>query len=89
MMLQNFQALAARLSIKLHYLFSPLDYLPENLGDVSKEQGESFHQDIRMVEKRYLGRWDSLMMEDYCWTLTRDCTEQSHSRKSYKRIFFR
>ena len=42
-MLQNFQALGARMSIKLHYLFSHLDYFPENLGDVSEEQGERFH----------------------------------------------
>ena len=27
-MLQNIQALGARMSIKLHYLFSPLDYFP-------------------------------------------------------------
>ena len=34
-MLQNFQALGARVSIKLFYLFSHLDYFPENLSDVS------------------------------------------------------
>ena len=86
-MLQNFQALDARMSIKLHYLFSHLDYFPENLGNVSEEQGERFHQDIRTIEERYQGRWDSHMTADYCWTLIRDCTEQSHSRKSYKRTF--
>ena len=36
-MLQNFQALGARMSIKLHYLFSHLDYFPENLGEISEE----------------------------------------------------
>ena len=35
----NFQALGARMSIKLHYLFSHLHYFPVNLGDVSEEQG--------------------------------------------------
>ena len=39
LMLRNFQALGARMSIKLHYLFSYLDYFPANLGDVSEEQG--------------------------------------------------
>ena len=58
-MLLNFSAFGAKMSIKLHYLFSHLDYFPENLGDVSKEQGERFHQDIRTMEKRYQGRWDS------------------------------
>ena len=86
-MLQNFEALSARMSIKLHSLFSHLDYFPENLGDVSKEQGERFHQDIRTMEERYQGRWDFHMMADYCWTLIRDCTEQSHSQKSHKRTF--
>ena len=86
-MLQNFQALGARMSIKLHYLFSHLDYFPENLGGVSEEQGERFHQDITMMEERYRGRWDSHMVADYCWILISDCTEQSHSEKSYKRTF--
>ena len=87
-MLQNFQALGARMSIKLYYLFSHLDYFTGNLGDVSEEQRERFHQGIRTMEKRYQGRWDVHMMVDYCWTLVRDCAEHSHRRKSYKRTFF-
>ena len=86
-MLQNFQAFGARMSIKLHYLFSNLDYFPENLGDISEEQEERFHQDIRTREERYQGRWGSHMKADYCWTLIRHCTEQSHSRKSYRQTF--
>ena len=85
--LQNFQALGARMSIKLHYLFSHLDYFPRNLGDVSEEQGERFHQDIWTMGERYQSRWDIHMMADYYWTLIRDCTKQSHKRKSYKRTF--
>ena len=55
LMPQNFQDLGARMLIKLHYLliFSHLDYFPDNLGDVSEEQGERFHQDIRTMEERY------------------------------------
>ena len=77
--LQNFQALSAKMSIKLHYLFSHLDYFPVNLGVVSEKQGERFHQDIRKMEERYQGGWDSHIMADYCWILIRDCTEQIHS----------
>ena len=55
-MLRNFQALGSRMSIKLYCLFSHLDYFPENLGDVSVEQGKRFHQDIKMMEERYQGR---------------------------------
>ena len=45
---------------------------PENLGDVSEEQGD---QDIKIMEERYQGRWDSNMMADYCWALMRDFPE--------------
>ena len=55
-MLQNFQALGAKTSIKLRYLFSHLEYFPQNLSDVSDKQGERFHQHIRTMEKRYQGR---------------------------------
>jgi hypothetical protein len=47
-------------------LASHLDYFPENLGAVSEEQGEIFHQDIKEMEQRYQGRWDVNMMADYC-----------------------
>ena len=64
-MLQNFQALGARMSIKLHYLFSHLDYFPETLGDVREEQRERLHHDIRTMEGRYQGCWGSHMMAGY------------------------
>ena len=35
------------MSIKMHYLFSHIDRFPENLGAMSDEQGERFHQDIK------------------------------------------
>ena len=39
--------------IKLHYLFCHLDNFPKNLEDMSKEQGERIHQDIKVVEESY------------------------------------
>ena len=35
-----------RMSVKLHFLCSHLDFFQENLGDFSEEHGERFHQDI-------------------------------------------
>ncbi|KAF2351930.1 hypothetical protein FHG87_017314, partial [Trinorchestia longiramus] len=58
--------LRCRMSIKIHFLHSHLHNFKENLGDVSEEQGEHFHQDIKTMEERYQGRWDSHMMADYC-----------------------
>ena len=87
-MLTNFKDLGCNMSIKIHYLYNHLDYFPKNLGDVSEEQGERFHQDIRVMEERYQGRWDAAMMADYCWNLQRNCPDSTHSRKSRKRHFF-
>ncbi|KAI6653941.1 hypothetical protein LOD99_3117 [Oopsacas minuta] len=58
-MLENFLSLETRMSIKLHYLYNHLERFPENLGDLSEEQDERFHQDIRTMEERYQGRWDA------------------------------
>jgi len=75
------------MSIKMHFLYSHLDKFPENLGDVSEEQGERFHQDIKEMERRYQGRWSVTMMADYCWMLQRE-THYVYKRKSTKRSFF-
>ena len=75
------------MSIKMHYLFSHMDRFPENLGSMSDEQGEKFHQDIKEMESRYQGRGDAVMMADYCWTLKRDLLTIQYSRTSTKRKF--
>ena len=75
------------MSIKVHYLDSHLDRFPKYLGDFSEEQGERFHQDIKIIEERYQDRWNANMMADYCWNLQRDNVNTSHSRKSKKEHF--
>ena len=54
-MLEAFCDLVCKMSIKLDYINSHLDQFPENLGDVSEEQGERFHQDLKTIEDRYQG----------------------------------
>jgi hypothetical protein len=49
---------------------SEYPHFGENLGDVSEEQGERFHQDILTMEKRHQGKLTSSMLAYYCWTLT-------------------
>jgi len=88
-LLESFKMLGARMSVKLHFLASHLNYFPDNCGDYSEEQGERFHQDIRTMEERYKGRWDINMMADYCWCLKRDETEPTHKVKSIKSSFIR
>ena len=86
-MLYVFKSLGCNMSIKMHYLFSHIDRFPENLGTMSDEQGERFHQEIKEMETRYQGRWDAAMMADYCWTLKRDIPSAVHTRISKKQKF--
>ncbi|KAJ4439665.1 hypothetical protein ANN_07793 [Periplaneta americana] len=51
-LLRSYQALGARMSIKIALPNLHLDYFPENCGDYSEEQGERFHRDIRVMEER-------------------------------------
>lgn len=75
------------MSIKVHYLHSHLNEFQRNIADLSEEQGERFHQDLKIMEQRYQGRWDEHMMADFCWNLMRDGQTTQHSRKSNKRKF--
>ena len=85
--LEKFKRLNVHMSFKIHFLSSHLGRFPENLGAASDEQGERFQQDIKVIEQRYQGRWDSNMMADYCWTIMRDNISSEHKRRSKKAIF--
>ncbi|UYV84513.1 EPM2AIP1 [Cordylochernes scorpioides] len=54
-MLKSYEALGVKMSIKIHYSHSHLDKFPDNRGAYSEEQGERFHQDMRVMEERYQG----------------------------------
>ncbi|GBP15449.1 hypothetical protein EVAR_9240_1 [Eumeta japonica] len=84
----QFQKLGCNISIKLHFLHNHLDYFPSNLGDLSEEQGERFHQDLRTMEERYQGHWNAHMMADYCWSIQNSPQPSASVRKSTKRKFF-
>ena len=86
-LLESFRALGARMSVKMHFLSSHVDYFPDNCGDYSEEQGERFHHDLRQMEERYQGYWDVNMLADYCWYLKRDFPHSTHKRKSLKQQF--
>lgn len=86
-LLRAYNDLGCRMSLKVHFLHSHLDFFPENLGAVSDEQGERFHQDIQSMEKRYQGFWNEGMMGDYCWMLYRDNPEQMYKRKAHAQRF--
>jgi hypothetical protein len=70
------------MSLKIHLLNLHLDFFPENLGVMSEEQGEHFHQDIKEMERRYYGQWNVNMMGGYCWTLHCKIPETLYKRNS-------
>lgn len=67
-LLVAYHQLGCRTSLKIPFLHSYLDIFLPNLGNVSNEQWEQFHQDIEVMEKRYEGKMVSSLMADYWWT---------------------
>lgn len=62
----------------IFFLFTHICLIHANLGSMSGEKVERFHQDMT----RYQGRWDAVIITD-CWTLMRDITGK-HSTCSRK-----
>ena len=75
------------MSLKIHLLDSHLDFFPDNLGNVSDEHGERFHQDISLMESRYQGWWSATMLADYSWMLRRNVPDVKHRRRSTAKKF--
>ena len=86
-LLAAYKEMGCRMSLKMHFLHSHLNFFPENLGAVSDGQGERFHQDIQAMEERYKGVWNEGMMGDYCWMLYCDDANHPYKRKSYFKHF--
>ncbi|UYV63336.1 hypothetical protein LAZ67_2003775 [Cordylochernes scorpioides] len=80
-LLLSYKALGCNMSLKIHFLHSHLDFFPDNLGAVSDEHGERFHQDISRMEKRYQDKWSPGILADYCWTLKRDVPQEKYRIK--------
>jgi hypothetical protein len=86
-LLSTFRAMGCNMSLKIHFLHSHLDFFPPNLGAVSDENGERFHQDIKLMEERYQGRWSSAMLSDYCWLLYRETSTAKYKRRAKRKHF--
>jgi len=50
-LLTSYKAVGCNMSFKIHFLESHFKFFPRNLGKVSYEHGERFHQDIMAMEK--------------------------------------
>ena len=83
-LLKSYEDMGCRMSLKIPFLHSHLNFFPPNLGAVSDELGERFHQDITKMEINYQGKWNPGMMGDFCWMLLRDIPEAKYTRSSKK-----
>jgi hypothetical protein len=82
-LLTSYKDMGCNMILKIHFLESHLEFFPENLGEVSDEHGDRFHQDIMDMEKLYQGKWASGMLADYCWSLKRDVPDAKYRRRSH------
>ena len=53
-MFKCFHVMKCNTSLKLYFLDSHLDFFPQNLGEVSDEHGETFNQDISIMDKLFV-----------------------------------
>ncbi|GBN08441.1 hypothetical protein AVEN_189074-1 [Araneus ventricosus] len=86
-MVKCFRVVGCNMSLKLHVLDSHLNFFPRNLGAISDEHGERFHQYISMYEKRFSGRWNRSLLAAYCWYVIRDTQSDAYMRKRTKNHF--
>jgi len=84
-LMDSYEQLGCNMSLKMHFLFSHLDFFPLNCGDVSNKHGELFHQDISVMEHRYKVKWSAAILGDYCWMMERVATETKYHQQA-KRI---
>lgn len=54
-MMTAFRNLSCNMSVKMHNLFSHMNWFLENLGSMCDEQGKRFHQNLKEMETRYQG----------------------------------
>jgi len=81
-LIKDYEKLGCLMNLKLHFLDSHIDEFPNNLGHFSEEQGERFHQDLKVMETRYQGRWDVNMLADFCWMLKRETQNNKKCKRN-------
>lgn len=86
-MLLAFKNMNVLMSPKIHMLYSHFAFFPENLGEVSDEHGEKFHQEIAEMDRRYKGKPLVNMLGEYIWYIfTRNTANQLLPPSKKKKI---
>uniref|UniRef100_A0A0K2UZR5 Putative LOC100901472 [Metaseiulus occidentalis] n=1 Tax=Lepeophtheirus salmonis TaxID=72036 RepID=A0A0K2UZR5_LEPSM len=51
-LIEDYKDMGCKMSIKIYFLHTHLTCFPDNLGDQSDGQGERFHRDLMVMEKK-------------------------------------
>ncbi|CAK9829696.1 hypothetical protein ANTRET_LOCUS6991 [Anthophora retusa] len=87
-LLQKYATIGINMSLKIHFLQSHLNLFQENLGDISDEHGERFHQEMKTIDWPYQEFLDERMMGDYMWSLIRETDSKNNRRQSRSQNYF-
>ena len=82
-----YEKMGCRMSLKLHILHSHINEFKNNWGDYSEEHGKRFYQDVKSFEERSKGQYNENMMGDSIWNLLRE-SDLTYNRQSHKKISF-
>ena len=74
--LSSYRALGCNMSLKLHFLQCHLAIFPGNMGAVSDENGERFHQEIFQMQKKDTAANGTQI----CWLITARCLYRRHQQ---------
>jgi len=85
-MVDSYEHLGYNRSLKMHFIFSHLDFFPLNCGNVSDEHGERFRHDTSVMEHKYKGKWSAAMLGDYCWMMKRDAPDTKYHRQAKRHV---
>lgn len=68
-MLQSFENIGVRMSLKVHFMHHHQDHFERQLPSESDEHGERFHQVSAQLEHWYSGKKLDSLLADLCWNL--------------------
>jgi hypothetical protein len=80
-LLLSYQKMGCSMPLTMHFQHSLQEFFPENCGVLC----DLFHYDISALEKRYQGKWISLMLAVCCCTVTRDSPGLMYQRQVKRR----
>lgn len=76
LMTNAFVTLGCNMSLKVHLLYDHIDDFPENLGAVSDQHGERYHQIMRGIEENHKQKNERFMGSQVHNTLFKEKTER-------------